>query len=241
MPRSSPSCARRSPAFAREDRRSAARRRARRRRTVVLRRRRHRLDARGDDARRRGQRAGRDGDGRDVRGDRHLPGARSSPASTGAALGGGMGLCAVADLVIAESGTRFGFTETRLGILPAVISPFVDREDRRDRMPGRCSRAAAGSMRSARSGSASSTRSSRARTALDAAVDAADRRRARGGPDRGPRGQGDRPRGPRPRPRVGEVAHGAGDRPAADERRGPGRLRGVHREAPTVLVGPIED
>ena len=43
----------------------------------------------------------------------------------GAALGGGMGLCAVADLVIAESSTRFGFTETRLGILPSVISPFV--------------------------------------------------------------------------------------------------------------------
>ncbi len=43
----------------------------------------------------------------------------------GAALGGGMGLCAVSDLVIAESGTRFGFTETRLGILPAVVAPFV--------------------------------------------------------------------------------------------------------------------
>jgi methylglutaconyl-CoA hydratase len=43
----------------------------------------------------------------------------------GAALGGGMGLCAVSDHVIAESGTRFGFTETRLGILPAVIAPFV--------------------------------------------------------------------------------------------------------------------
>ncbi len=43
----------------------------------------------------------------------------------GAALGGGMGLCAVADLVIAESGTRFGFTETRLGLIPAVIAPFV--------------------------------------------------------------------------------------------------------------------
>jgi methylglutaconyl-CoA hydratase len=43
----------------------------------------------------------------------------------GAALGGGMALAAVADLVIAESGARFGFTETRLGILPAVISPFV--------------------------------------------------------------------------------------------------------------------
>ena len=43
----------------------------------------------------------------------------------GAALGGGMGLCAVSDLVVAESGTKFGFTETRLGILPAVIAPFV--------------------------------------------------------------------------------------------------------------------
>jgi len=43
----------------------------------------------------------------------------------GLALGGGVGLCAVADLVIAEAGTRFGFTETRLGILPAVIAPYV--------------------------------------------------------------------------------------------------------------------
>jgi methylglutaconyl-CoA hydratase len=43
----------------------------------------------------------------------------------GAALGGGMGLCAVSDVVIAESGARFGFTETRLGILPATIAPFV--------------------------------------------------------------------------------------------------------------------
>jgi methylglutaconyl-CoA hydratase len=43
----------------------------------------------------------------------------------GAALGGGMGLCAVSDVVVAESGTRFGFTETRMGILPAMISPFV--------------------------------------------------------------------------------------------------------------------
>ncbi len=43
----------------------------------------------------------------------------------GAALGGGMGLCAAGDIVIAESGTKFGFTETRLGILPATIAPFV--------------------------------------------------------------------------------------------------------------------
>lgn len=43
----------------------------------------------------------------------------------GAALGGGMGLCAVADIVLATADAAFGFTETRLGILPAVISPFV--------------------------------------------------------------------------------------------------------------------
>jgi methylglutaconyl-CoA hydratase len=43
----------------------------------------------------------------------------------GPALGGGAGLCAVADLVVAEAGAKFGFTETRLGILPAVIAPFV--------------------------------------------------------------------------------------------------------------------
>jgi methylglutaconyl-CoA hydratase len=43
----------------------------------------------------------------------------------GVALGGGMGLCAVADIVLATAGTTFGFTETKLGIMPAVISPFV--------------------------------------------------------------------------------------------------------------------
>lgn len=43
----------------------------------------------------------------------------------GAALGGGMGLCAVADVVLAAADATFGFTETKLGIIPAVISPFV--------------------------------------------------------------------------------------------------------------------
>lgn len=43
----------------------------------------------------------------------------------GAALGGGMGLCAVSDIVVATAGAMFGFTETRLGIIPAVISTFV--------------------------------------------------------------------------------------------------------------------
>jgi methylglutaconyl-CoA hydratase len=43
----------------------------------------------------------------------------------GAALGGGMGLCAVSDVVVATADAIFGFTETRLGIIPAVISTFV--------------------------------------------------------------------------------------------------------------------
>ena len=43
----------------------------------------------------------------------------------GAALGGGAGLAAVCDIVVAAEGTLFGFTEVKLGIIPAVISPFV--------------------------------------------------------------------------------------------------------------------
>ncbi|HET9392033.1 MAG TPA: enoyl-CoA hydratase-related protein [Candidatus Rubrimentiphilum sp.] len=43
----------------------------------------------------------------------------------GAALGGGAGLVAVCDIAIAASDAVFGFTETKLGIIPAVISPFV--------------------------------------------------------------------------------------------------------------------
>lgn len=43
----------------------------------------------------------------------------------GAALGGGAGLAAVCDIVIASEDTVFGFTEVKLGIVPAVISPFV--------------------------------------------------------------------------------------------------------------------
>jgi methylglutaconyl-CoA hydratase len=43
----------------------------------------------------------------------------------GAALGGGSGLAAVCDIVIAARDAVFGFTEVRLGIVPAVISPFV--------------------------------------------------------------------------------------------------------------------
>jgi methylglutaconyl-CoA hydratase len=43
----------------------------------------------------------------------------------GAALGGGSGLAAVCDIVVAARDAQFGFTEVRLGIVPAVISPYV--------------------------------------------------------------------------------------------------------------------
>ena len=43
----------------------------------------------------------------------------------GSALGGGSGLVACADVAVAWPDAVFGFTEVRLGIIPAVISPFV--------------------------------------------------------------------------------------------------------------------
>lgn len=43
----------------------------------------------------------------------------------GAAIGGGVGLVAVCDIAIATSDAKFGLSEVKLGILPAVISPYV--------------------------------------------------------------------------------------------------------------------
>ena len=45
----------------------------------------------------------------------------------GHALGGGIGLVACADIVLADPGTVFAFSEVKLGIVPAVISPFALR------------------------------------------------------------------------------------------------------------------
>jgi len=49
-------------------------------------------------------------------------------AVRGAALGGGAGLVAVADVAVAEEEAQLGFTEVRLGLVPAVISPYVIRK-----------------------------------------------------------------------------------------------------------------
>lgn len=43
----------------------------------------------------------------------------------GGAFGGGVGLACTVDYAIAQEGTRFGLTETRLGLIPATISPYV--------------------------------------------------------------------------------------------------------------------
>lgn len=43
----------------------------------------------------------------------------------GGAYGGGLGILAASDIVVAVDNCRFAFTETRLGLIPAVISPFV--------------------------------------------------------------------------------------------------------------------
>lgn len=45
----------------------------------------------------------------------------------GAAFGGGVGLVACCDIAIGVPEARFGLTESRLGLLPAVISPYVIR------------------------------------------------------------------------------------------------------------------
>tara|TARA_B100001094_G_scaffold331340_1_gene399301 strand:+ start:3645 stop:4379 length:735 start_codon:yes stop_codon:yes gene_type:complete len=46
----------------------------------------------------------------------------------GICFGGGMGLASACDFVIAEKGTKFGFPEVKIGMIPAVISPYVSRK-----------------------------------------------------------------------------------------------------------------
>jgi methylglutaconyl-CoA hydratase len=43
----------------------------------------------------------------------------------GAVLGGGLGLVAACDLVIASASAQFGATETRLGLAPSSIAPYI--------------------------------------------------------------------------------------------------------------------
>ena len=82
----------------------------------------------------------------------------------GYCLGGGCGLAACVDIAVAADDAVFGFSEVKLGIIPAVISPFVLAKigsgSRAPVLPDRAS----GSSRTSRSASASSARSARAST-----------------------------------------------------------------------------
>ena len=46
----------------------------------------------------------------------------------GICFGGGMGLASACDFVVSEKDTKFGFPEVKLGMIPAVISPYVSRK-----------------------------------------------------------------------------------------------------------------
>jgi methylglutaconyl-CoA hydratase len=46
----------------------------------------------------------------------------------GAALGGGVGLAAVCDIVVAAEDAVFALSEVKLGIVPAVVAPYVLRK-----------------------------------------------------------------------------------------------------------------
>jgi methylglutaconyl-CoA hydratase len=54
----------------------------------------------------------------------HFPGVTIAVVH-GAAIGGGAGLAAVCDVAIADQTARFGLSEVRLGLVPAIIAPYV--------------------------------------------------------------------------------------------------------------------
>lgn len=43
----------------------------------------------------------------------------------GSAFGGGVGLACICDVAIGANGAKFGLTETRLGLIPATVGPYV--------------------------------------------------------------------------------------------------------------------
>jgi len=52
----------------------------------------------------------------------------------GVCLGGGMGLMCSCDFILAHEDTLFGFPEVRIGMVPAIISPYVNRKIGLDKM-----------------------------------------------------------------------------------------------------------
>ena len=106
---------------------SGARRRARRSRALVLRRRRHRRDEGVRQRELRREPRGGETARRHVRGARATFPSRSSARIHGNVLGGGVGFTCACDIASPRDDAMFGLTEVRLGILPALISPYVIR------------------------------------------------------------------------------------------------------------------
>ena len=75
----------------------------------------------------RGEPGGRQTPGQDVLDRRRVPEAAGSQSAGGGDGGWGRSL-AVADVAVADEEARFAFSEVRLGIAPATISPFVVRK-----------------------------------------------------------------------------------------------------------------
>ena len=145
-----------------------------------------------------------------------------------------MGLCAVADLVIAEMRDPLRVHRDAPRDPAGGHQPVRRREDRRESRPGPVPGRPA-VRRDPGAADRARPRGRRGRGGARRGGRRGGRRPAGGRTDGRPGGQGDRPRGPRAGPRLVEVAHRAGHRPAAHERRGPGGLPRVRREAPAGL------
>jgi enoyl-CoA hydratase/carnithine racemase len=145
-----------------------------------------------------------------------------------------MGLCAVSDVVVATAEASFGFTETRLGILPAVIGPYAiakigEGQARALFLPGSRFDAA----RAERIGLVHEIVPDE--DALDARVGELIEELTAAGPTAV--GEGAHPAASRPAGGAGAGAHRGRHRATADERRGPGRpVRVPGKARPVVEV-----
>ena len=148
----------------------------------------------------------------------------------GAAIGGGIGLVAAADLVVATEDTKFGFTEVRLGIVPGVISPYAVRR-LGPAVAAVCSSAVRSSPLPPRATSAWSTRSSpstNSTTPCDRWLERLAGRGARGTDRREAAARGR----PRRAARRGGAAHAGAHRAPAGHRRGARGFRCLLRARP---------
>ena len=151
----------------------------------------------------------------------------------GAAIGGGAGLVAVADIAVASTEATFGFTEVRLGIIPAVVSPYVVRKVG----PGHATALFLSGVRfdARRAMEIGLVEAVESPEELDAKLALYLDAVVAGGPARGERREAARARRRGTSRHGGPRAHGEADRRAAGERRRPGGHAGVPRATQGAL------